>query len=516
MPDFGELDQPAIDLVTSYLQDGPHPSYRAFETVLGTAQLQRNIKSIWQFLEDAINGTGGFADGGYITPFRKEADASTGADTLNLRERRAITDYDQFAETVCMTPWDVILQQEDSIRRSSSDPRTAEFWANADRQRNGILDVLEFAFRQARLYLTGWLVVDAPEQLAQTAADESVLGQLPYMYAVRTRNVPHWHLDDDDELDAVIIMEPRSDTRDPLRCPFRVWSRSGWAAFERDDKSITLAERSNGTPDTGPNGTGVVPVIPLHDHKPVDDWYVGPTDMLSVARLAQTVFNQDSEAREVERKAAMFLALGVKDANGFDTKKHSIGLNTLMIYDGESGPPVWISPDQESHATLMASRDRKKAAAYEVANMRAMVGAIETTSGFHALVEFSKSERAIAKRARALENAERRATEIYLRYRGATSEQVEAAEITISYPRKFGVQNVAELQDQTQKLFETKPGRDVVEMQYLALLQAMFPRTDAGTIAKLAATAADHHMMADGTDPIQRVREIMSAQDGVA
>lgn len=513
MPDYGYLDQPAVDLVESYLEHGQHPSYQAFENILGRAKQQRNIHSIWDFIEDAVNGTGGFADGSYITPFRKET-AADGSETLNLHERRAITDYDQFAETVCMTPWNVILQQEDAIRRASNDTRAAQFWVNADRQRNSIMDVMEFAARQARMFLTGWLVLDAPEQLALTAADESALGQLPYMYAVRTRNVPHWHLDADDELDAVIIMEPSAVTPDTEHCKFRVWSRSGWAAFERDGKNIMLAAKPNGQPDTGANGTGVVPVVPLHDHKPVDDWFVGPTDMLSVARLAQTVYNQDSEAREIERKAALFLAMGVKDAKSFDTKKATVGLGYLMIFDGESGPPVWVSPDQASHVTLMASRDRKKASAYEVANMRAMVGAIETSSGFHALVEFSKSERAVARRARALENAERRATEIYLRYRGATSEDIAKAAIAISYPRRFGVQNVAEIQDQTAKLFATNPGRDVVEMQYLALLQAMFPRTDAAAVAAMASAAADHHMAATGDAAnLDRMRKILDAKD---
>jgi hypothetical protein len=514
--DFGQLDDAGIALVTEYLERGPHPSYVAFENILGRTRFSRSIASVWQFLEDSVYGTGGFADGGYIIPFRKEITAD-GTETPNLFERRTITDYDQFAESVCMTPWDAILQQEDAITRTAKDERAADFWSNADRQRNGILDVLEFAFRQARLYLTGWLVVDAPKQLARNAADESALGQRPYMYAVRSRNVPHWHLDEDDELDAVIILEPATTTTDPNKCPLRVWSRAGWSAFDRDGKTVTLRERPDGNPDTGTNGIGVVPVIPLHDHKPIDDWFIGATDMLSVARLSQTVYNQDSEAREIERKAALFLAMGVKDAKNFDTKVHTVGLGYLMIYDGDSGPPVWVSPDFASLDKLMVSRDRKKASAYEVANMRAMVGAIETSSGFHALVEMSKSERAIARRAKAIENAERRATEIYLRYLGATPEQVAAAEIVISYPRRFAVKNVAEIQEQTAKLFETKPGRDVVEMQYRALLQAMFPRVDAVKIGEVAARAADHHMTTDGAgDSLAKVRELMTAQDDTA
>ena len=517
--DYGALDQAGIDLVNDYIANGPHPSYQAFEKIAGGAQYSRGIHSIWQFMQDAVDGTGGFADGSYLIPFKKES-TGAGVATPKLNERRMMTDYDQFAAAVCMTPWDVILQREDAIVRSAVGPlkdRASEFWLNADRQRNGILDVLEFPHRQSRLFLTGWLVIDAPEQKAETAAAESMLGQRPYMYGARSQNVPHWHLDDDDEIDAVIIMEPCADTKDPEHCPFRVWSRGGWAAFTRDMDAIEIRPKADGKPDTGVNGIGVVPVIPLHDYKPVDDWFIGATDMFSVTRLAQTVYNQDSEARELERKAAMFLAMGVKDAKNFDTKAVTIGLDSLMIFDGESGPPVWVSPQMDAHKTLMESRERKKAAAYEVANMRAMVGAIETSSGFHALVEFSKSERAIAKRAKALETAERRATEIYLRYLGATTEQIAEAEIVISYPRKFGIQNVTEIQDQTAKLFATKPGRDAVRMQYQILFQAMWPRVDASRIAEMADAAADNHMSVDGgNDSISRVRDMLTKTDETA
>lgn len=483
---FGFLDDAGRDITERFLEYGPHPSYVAFESVLGSAQWTRSIASIWAFLDDAVTGKGGFADGQYITPFPRESDG-VGGETLKLHTRRAVTDYDQFAESVCVAPWDVILQQEDAIRRSSNDKRADEFWMNADRQRNPILDVLEFAFRQARLYLTGWVVIDRPDNIGANAEEESRLKRLPYMYCVRTQNVPRWHLDEDDELDGVVILEPVTGDEPFDRCPFRAWSRGGWATFVRDGKNAALV-------DSGENLTGVVPVVPLHDHKPIEDDFVDATDMLSVARLAQTVYNQDSEARDVERKAAAFLAMGVKDAKSFDTKPITVGVDRLLIFDGDSGPPAWVSPDLQGLDQLTKSSDRKKAAAYEVANMRAMVGAIETSSGFHALVEFSKSERAVAKRARALENVERRATEIYLRFLGATTEQIEAAEIVISYPRKFGIANVGEIQEQTAKLFATNPGAEVVEEQFKTLLSAMFPRVGSERIAELAAAATAQHM----------------------
>lgn len=485
---YGFLDAAGIRCVEEYMADGPHPSYREFENSLGGMAV-RGITDIWRFLEDAVNGTGGFADGSYLIPYSKEL-TSTGGATKKLENRRAVTDYDQFAEQVCMASWDVIMQYADSIRRTADDERAAMYWENANRKGGDVLSVLEPAFRQARLYLTGWIVTDAPEQMARTAAEEAMLPWRPYSYCVRTKNVPHWILDSDDLLAAVLILEPAPGKSDRNKCDFRVWSRTGWATFAREGKSFALKA-------TGPNGTGVVPVVAVHDHAPEGDNFVGPTDMLSVARLAQTVYNQDSEAREHERKAALFLAMGVKDAKNFDGKEITVGLDSVMLYDGEAAPPAYVSPDLTVLDKLDASRQRKKDAAYEVANMRGVIGAIQTTSGFHAEVELSKSERRISRHAAALERAEKEATEIYLRFFGADNAAVEAANVTINYPRKFTSKPVAEVQAQTDALLAMKPGMDVVRAQFHSLLGSMFPRTDAAQIAEWAGTAAASHAMPD-------------------
>lgn len=467
--------------------EGEHASIREFRTVFGDIGSTRHVTDAWQFILDSVTGKGGFADGRYLIPFEKEL-SSGGGETGKYRMRRAIADYDRFPQRICMGSLDIILSQEDSILRNiePDDPRMAAFWMDADRQGNPILSVIEQAWRDARIAQTGWLVVDMPSISPSNLAEERAMGPRPYVYSVRSQLIPQWIIGEDEDMEAVVILEPTGQ-EEKGAMPLRVWTRHGVACFMKRGDLLeprhAIRLPSGEMAAAVAHDLGICPVIPLHSERPDGDWFIAHTDMLAVARSGQTVYNRGSEAREVERKAALVLGVPVKDAGAYKDKEIEIGVESVLVYDSEAGAPAWVSPDFEALNQYRLATAADKESAYDASNLRGMVGtAIETTSGFHAVVEMSKTERTAARHAAAIEHAEKRVARVAAKFMGIPDTSV----ITISYPRKFAPDDADTSLDRLEKVEKsTLLGAKSKTAAARATIQILNPRAGQNVINEM-------------------------------
>jgi hypothetical protein len=479
-----------FDLLQDYKSQGPHPEYKAFEMSLGSAR--RRVFSVWQFIEDAVKGTGGFADGRYLFPTQHEIDQVTGFAQQKLQDRREQADYDQFAAKVCNLSWDMITSTKDLIRRETSDTRLQDFWSDADRQGTHVADFWEHPFRQARMYGTGFVFVDRPNVELRSQADDTDPANRVYAYSVPTRNVVHWEFDDFG-LSGLVVLEPEvEDTITPLPlddheqqpCNVRVWTRDYWARFapvSNDGKTdYTLT-------DSGINAIGEIPVVVIFNDTPDPGRLFGHSEMLGVSRLAQSVYEIDSERREQERRCNNQLTMPVKDASAYESKQVLMGLDTVMLYDGEAGAPAYLSPDLAILEKLKESRDDKVTQAFDMACLNAFVAkkksGLEATSGIHAGIELYKTETRIAGHAASLEKAEQRIATLVLKYYGVKAPSNDL--FTVVYPRKFGIQDVNSVLEQTATVIELGLGDGFNQKSLYTLAKAMFPREPDDEINKI-------------------------------
>jgi hypothetical protein len=205
--------------------------------------------------------------------------------------------------------------------------------------------------------------------------------------------------------------------------------------------------------------------------------------------VSQTIYNIDSRRDDIERKCALFLAMPVKDAKEFDSKAIETNRETLFIYDGEAGKPEWITPDLASLDRMAKRRQEKIESAYAMAHLRVLVGNIQTKSGFHAEVEFAKTERRIARNGSQLEAFEIKLSRLFLKFMNVESD-VEADKVfEITYPREYGVRDIEKILERTSVILDLGLGDDVNSVALENLFKALYSRKSPDEINKLVTTA---------------------------
>src|SRR5581483_4864062 len=514
-------DQPTADpsvraLFERYLKRGPHPEYKEFEArVAAGPNGRRRAVSVWDLINDAVTGKGGFSNGAYLFPFA--AEIANEKLTEKYQRRQVEADYDRFAETVCNAPWDLIVSAKDMIERKATgeaEQLLAEFWANVDNHGMSMMDFLEYPFRQAREYTFSLVFVDREAVELATRADDRAPENRPYAYAVPTRNVVDWDFDDDNELVAIAVLEPTTEHAIGAPCPVRVWTMDAWALFTPREAEKSNSADAYDVSASGPNNLGMIPCVPIWNDQPDPGHLFGESEMPDVARLAQTVYNIDSEAREIERKCALFLAIPVKNTKDYEGGKIVIGTDSAMVYDGEAGEPRWVSPDLTVLDHLLKKREQKKDSAYEMAHLRALNGSaatIKTSSGFHAEVEFQKTERRIARHASQLERAEKQIAILYLLYFGIDALKTPDL-FSITYPRDFGVRDLQKLKEDVADLLDMNLGDECNRVELARLFRARNPRLAEDKITSMVESAMNvRKAVATPQNHIDRIRA-MKAQ----
>src|SRR5581483_7932131 len=157
-----------------YLKRGPHPEYKEFEArVAAGPNGRRRAGSVWDLINDAVTGKGGFSNGAYLFPFA--AEIANEKLTEKYQRRQVEADYDRFAETVCHAPWDLIVSAKAIIEREATgdaEQLLAELWANVDNHGMSMRGFREYPFRQAREYAFSLGVVDREAVELATRADD--------------------------------------------------------------------------------------------------------------------------------------------------------------------------------------------------------------------------------------------------------------------------------------------------------------------------------------------------------
>lgn len=475
-----------------FAKNGPCAEYRSFEYRISAATFLPGLNrtpNIWDFVSDAIGGTGGFVDGNYLVRFQRELKSTKAAERRFL-ERVATTKYDNFARRIADAPWNRIITHKDQISRKTKDKRVQQFWAAADRRRTPIMNVIEFPARQARSYGTGWLIVDRPLAPLLNRASDLDPALAPYAYCVPTRNVVDWEFDEDYRLTALTILEPHgSDDKadDYRKCNVRVWTTQEFAVYR------PVGVKDYEVQSEGENPLGEVPAVQIFDGNPGPGRGFGVTVMPTIAGFERDVYNKTSEMRTLMRKCASFLGIPVKDLDVWLKKKIEIGEDIAVPYDSAAGKPEWISPDMAALVELANSIKADKEAAFELAQMTAISGYLETTSGFHQEAIFAEANTQISSFANQLEQGETAATRLDLRWHGETDEQQMREAFSVSYPTDFGIVDKDAVIARAQKRLDMDLGVQDAEECIFTMYVAEDPREDRTKLRERAKVAAQAH-----------------------
>ena len=489
-------------------KNGAHQEYLIFQGQLGRPKVNlapanapgrhgvRLQFNVWDLINDAVDGTGGFVDGSYLVPHELEILAQLGGFDRKFLERMQLARYDKFAKVICDGPWNSIISMQDVIvREAKAHPRLEEWWDDVDGNGTDIVDFLEYPVSQARRFGTGWVFLDRPSSVRSRKDD---LTAQPWAYTVPTRNVIWWEFSRSGALEVVAYHDPQDSSEyqdETSMIPLFIWTRYSWSRWiPTNDKANPYT-----LDDAGPNELGSIPACMIFDESPGCGKAFGKSNMLSTSILATDVYNRDSEIREIERKCA-FPILNINIDDIADAKEVVIGTNGALVTDGKI-PPNYLEPALNSIDKLQAERVAVKEAAFVNSEMTGLLGhtqAMRTTSGFHAEVELDKSERRIGKLAASVESAENKMAKLFLALIGEADEGY-----SISYPRKFGLVDQDTVITRTRDRLSLNLGeRDSLEVLKDYYSQ-MYPRKTADEVTELATLAAQARVAAPPLAPVQ-------------
>jgi hypothetical protein len=446
--------------------------------------LYQRRTSMWRFVDDACDGTGIFSNGQALWPHPLEIE--NGVESAKFRSRRAMAVYANWCSTVQNAAFDSIVASKDLIQRKSDDARLTDFWADCDRRGQTTIEFLEFAQQQCRRFGSAFIFVDRPmTNLTNQAADLSPDNRV-YCYAIATEAVRYWHFDDFGVLDAIIYSAPDPTQPYPDESsepPLRIWTRDAWC-----DIVTTGGTGAYQFLRGGPNPLGEIPCVILSNQTPGPGKALGYTEMLSVCKAAQAVYNIDSQIQEIQRKCAVIMVMPVKDATGYTEKEIVYGSENTLLYDGSAGAPAWLSPDLTVCDKLQATRKAIIDDAFQSANLTGLVGSreiLQATSGFHAEIAIAQTEKRLARSAAALENAEMQMSRLVLRYYGVPSAAI-TGKFQVDYPRDFGIRDLDTAMTRAERVFAIDLGDGVNRVELGSLIRILYPRMPQAQLNQLA------------------------------
>jgi len=299
------------------------------------------------FLLNAYDGTGGFADGSYLTQFPRETDSA-------FAERKTRAHYKNIVRKL-VNIYVGFLTERDPTRQT--DDLYAKFALNADGAGHKLDTVLVNFIRLTLITGTSYIIVDKPQGMAASMADE----KLPYI-SIRLRNqLVSYEKDAFGHFESCVFSENH---HGELR--YRTFTKTSWSLSKKPDGSELI--------ESGIYNLGQVPVVTFHIAQPLKpDNRFTRTFINDLCDLSLKLYRLDSNQHEVSNDTSFpFLALPIADSaerERIQSNNVTIGTKSGLAYDpANGGKPAYVSPEAvtyEQNSKLIAETIE---ALYMVAN----------------------------------------------------------------------------------------------------------------------------------------------------
>lgn len=366
-----------------------------------------------QFLLDAYSGKGGFATGEYLVAHPRESDAK-------FIRRKALAVYPNYCRKIVDVYMGFLWKQSPN---RDVDELYNQFAANADGAGTKLNTLLFVYMRLAMITGTVFVIVDKPQEQGQTRAEQA----LPYL-ALRSKSqlvkeqkdaAGHWL--------SVTFSELNGG-----KTVYRTFTPDSWALSENADGTGIIGQ--------GEHSLGKVPVVRLHNAKPLDPTAsVSDSFFYDLAGLNWKLYNLDSEKRELFRAQTFaILALPVADdAEREKLKDLTIGTENALTYNPTGGgKPEFIAPPADPIELYQKEIEGTVEEIYRVANLE-FVGGVQE-SGVALSFHFQEANSGLAGMAEMAELAETEIAQLVYAWQG------QEFKGNISYPSDFNISDVKE------------------------------------------------------------------------
>jgi hypothetical protein len=396
-----------------------------------------------QLLQDAYYGTGGFEDGTYLIPHRRERSGK-------YDKRREVAYYLNYMQAVVNSHVDPVFNQAISRNWGKGNTLFDKFSENIDCDGCSINDFMKLAGVSAKLKGAVAIVVDnfPEEDMPLSKADALNERKLPYAFTLEKEDIIAYKTDRFGRLVSFTYKEA-VETNSNAEGQSQKWNTITWTPTEV--KVIS----PDGKDTTMPNKCGRVPVTMLASRKVKRGEIKPPSEFLSIARTNLRIFNLCSELDEILRNQAFAILIypgqrnkvpnqnagklnsaGSQDATA-GSDEVSLGTDNMLGFPPDaSNPPAFIAPPADPADMLMKQIDRLIQEIYRMAVLSFVTGVQEQKSGVAKQWDFQKTNQVLADFAGNCEKVERDIVDIFERWTG------ETVDYEVKYPDDFGIADI--------------------------------------------------------------------------
>lgn len=370
-----------------------------------------------QFLMDAYEGTGGFADGSYLIPHPREKDTK-------FAQRKELATYPNLAQKMVNIMMGFLWRQSPN---READGLYAAFQENADGA-NTKLETLLFTYQRLAMILgTVYIIVDKEPTQGSTKATEN----LPYLVARLPGQLAAESKRKNGAWTSVTFSE-----QEGSEIRYRTYTDKGWKVA-RDLAGDDIIEQGSYFSDG--RSLGRVPVVKYHIAKPLNptssrtvSWFKGLAD------LNWAIYNRESELTELFRgQTFSLLALPVSDpAEAERLTDLTVGTENAISYNpAGGGQPAYIAPPPDPVQLYMTKIDKLADMMYKMANLE-FIGSVQP-SGEALKYHFDETNSCLGGMAEMGEAAELDIARLVYLW------QNKVFKGAISYPKQFNLTDLA-------------------------------------------------------------------------
>lgn len=330
----------------------------------------------------------------YLVPYPRES-------ITKFAARVAVAVYENHLRSACER-FVGYLVAKPPYREGADGPLAARFVDDADWAGNS-LDVFWSSFMvEARARGTMLLLVEMPETVPATLAEQAATRALPYLVPVRPEELRSFEMDAQGQLARVAIAS-ETEIGGTLRPVIREWDATGWRVL---DGERVLQQ--------GEHRFGRCPVIAFTEHGKFPCY--GTFEQ--IARLSRRVFNAQSELDEILRSQTFsLLTYQVPEAAAASFNAAAvaavIGTHNMLTHSGDT--PAFIAPDS-GPAEVYLQRIAGLEAAIRRIGLEIEDSAAQTAeSGIAKAIRFQALNSALSKFATRMQDFERQVWDLFAR-----------------------------------------------------------------------------------------------------
>lgn len=387
----------------------------------------------YNLLKDAYFGTGGFANGGYLSRHKRES-------TEDYQARRAAAYYQNYFAPIVNALVDPIFKKAPMRDyQSSIDDIVRDFLQDVDGSGTDMDTFMKRAAIMAKIYGVSFIIVDmARDANAQNMQDLRKRRVYPYLRVTGPQEINGntYGLDARGNLTYIEFRETAKINDGAVAYRYCRYGLDGWK-ITGDDK-IENAQ--------GSYHLGRVPVIPVFSRMLEQKTMMPESDMSSIATMAKALYNHCSWLSEILRNQTFPLMT----IPSLDAKEIVVGNNNALGYSPDSThEPKFIAPSSDPANILQKQIGIIVQEMYRMASLSYMQSeSAKTSSGVARQWEFERTNQQLANFAANISRAEELVMQVFAHYLNTE------ITYTVTYPDDFGVADVEDDIKQAQEVLD--------------------------------------------------------------